>query len=567
MPRVLEKYNMKDLGSARAIKILMQENASLKNALPTAHILTTSTQLTDSAEDLPIEHVKIKGATSQQQYEGYNLLPNNATTTTVNGIIFTVNADGSVTINGTSTGVAYINLFLSTTESIITDTTKTYTYSKGVANSNIVIAIYEVINSEWVAKKYVISESTTYTPSGEQTGQMFRILVENGKTINNVTVYPMVVEGTSVGDYEPYTGGQPAPNPAYPQLIHRVTGECNEKFVNRNLLPINATSQTINGVTFTVKEDGAIVANGTATNNINYIIAQHLTMELGTFTLSGCPAGGSFSTYYLGLALLGSYTFYVDTGNGQTKTYTNFDYDNTNTTYRIFVANGVVCNNLTFKPMFEKSSTASDYTHHAGQNAPLSLGNEEYYEGDEIQISYVQKAGYKKVIGANIVKNMGKVVLDGSENWTLATEKIITQVFLLAGTMSNASSVGDCLSNYFKNNVSGDAEKIAIGYGNLYVAINKTTASTVEDFKTWLSTHNTEIVYKLATPVTTEITDQTLLAQLETLINMKTYKEVTNIDLTGEDLAPVLDCDYYKSISSLEDRIEILEAQVALLEE
>lgn len=262
------------------------------------------------------------------------------------------------------------------------------------------------------------------------------------------------------------------------------------------MLPINATSQTINGVTFTVKEDGAIVANGTATNNINYIIAQHLTMELGTFTLSGCPAGGSVSTYYLGLVLLGSYTFYVDTGNGQTKTYTNFDYDNTNTTYRIFVANGVVCNNLTFKPMFEKSSTASDYTPHAEQNAPLTLGNIELYEGDEIEIDYVQKAGYKKVTGARFVKNNAKI----------------------------ASYNGETITTEYKSTT-----------GQL------TTGATV--------------VYKLATPVTTPITDPTLLAQFETLINMKTYKEVTNIELTGEDLAPVLDCDYYQDMSTIKSRI------------
>ena len=133
-----------------------------------------------------------------------------------------------------------------------------------------------------------------------------------------------------------------------------------------NLLPNNATSQTINGVTFTVNEDKSITVNGTATANINYVLAQHLTMELGTFTLSGCPSGGSFNTYYLSLALIGSYTFYADMGNGNTHTYTSFDYDNTNTTYRIFIANGTVCNNLLFKPQFEQGSEATSYEPYTG---------------------------------------------------------------------------------------------------------------------------------------------------------------------------------------------------------
>lgn len=95
---------------------------------------------------------------------------------------------------------------------------------------------------------------------------------------------------------------------------------------------------------------------------------------------------------------------------------------------------------------------------------------------------------------------------------------------------------------------------------------NGETITTEYKSTTGQLTTGATVVYKLATPVTTEITDSTLLAQLETIINLKTYKKITNIESTGADLAPVIEFDYYKSISSLEDRIEILEAQMALLE-
>ena len=75
MPRVLDKYNLKMMGITPSIvKEVMDENALLKSQFPKGHISTTSTQLTDSAEDLTIENVKIKGATEQVQYEGRNLL-------------------------------------------------------------------------------------------------------------------------------------------------------------------------------------------------------------------------------------------------------------------------------------------------------------------------------------------------------------------------------------------------------------------------------------------------------------------------------------------------------------
>ena len=71
------------------------------------------------------------------------------------------------------------------------------------------------------------------------------------------------------------------------------------------------------------------------------------------------------------------------------------------------------------------------------------------------------------------------------------------------------------------------------------------------------------VVYPLAEPITTPITDPTLLSQLETLINMKTYKQITNIEATGSDLAPVLEFQYSKDlqtvIDSINARLELVE--------
>ena len=50
--------------------------------------------------------------------------------------------------------------------------------------------------------------------------------------------------------------------------------------------------------------------------------------------------------------------------------------------------------------------------------------------------------------------------------------------------------------------------------------------STVAEFKTWLSSHNVEIIYELAKPIITEITDPEMINALE---NIRTFKNITHI--------------------------------------
>ena len=71
-----------------------------------------------------------------------------------------------------------------------------------------------------------------------------------------------------------------------------------------NLIPYPYTdgmSKTINGVTFTVSSDGSVTANGTATADTEFFFARNKYFEQGAYTISGCPAGGNSSTYYIAL--------------------------------------------------------------------------------------------------------------------------------------------------------------------------------------------------------------------------------------------------------------------------
>ncbi|MBO6077245.1 MAG: hypothetical protein J6P66_00655 [Bacteroidaceae bacterium] len=117
----------------------------------------------------------------------------------------------------------------------------------------------------------------------------------------------------------------------------------------KNCLNPTATDRTHNGVSFTVNQDGTITANGTATANA-YIVIATLPPDGGLFDgnyrLSGCPVGGSNSTYAL-YAAVGGYSRY-DYGNSISLTPTG---QSSNVSIVAIVYSGTTVTNLTFKPM------------------------------------------------------------------------------------------------------------------------------------------------------------------------------------------------------------------------
>lgn len=140
----------------------------------------------------------------------------------------------------------------------------------------------------------------------------------------------------------------------------------------KNLLPNNATSKTVNGVTFTVNADGTVTANGTATaNTYFYIDIDASALIAGTeYILSGCPDGGSTSTYRVAVQ-------YYDSSNAQ-KFFGNdmgagskFTRPETmkNPTWFIVVLGGVTVSNLIFKPMIRLASN-TDPTYAPYSNTP-----------------------------------------------------------------------------------------------------------------------------------------------------------------------------------------------------
>ena len=154
----------------------------------------------------------------------------------------------------------------------------------------------------------------------------------------------------------------------------------------KNLLkfPYDMDSQTINGVTFTVNADGTVTANGTSTDQAVFYFAHAMRSPLplpkGTFILSGCPAGGSHSTYRLASRANDYGLEAYDIGSGAANT-TKEAGNWTSVSIQIMKA-GVTLDNVVFKPQIEAGSVATEYEPYKGEIYTADLAEYGITEGE-----------------------------------------------------------------------------------------------------------------------------------------------------------------------------------------
>lgn len=130
-------------------------------------------------------------------------------------------------------------------------------------------------------------------------------------------------------------------------------------------------------------------------------------------------------------------------------------------------------------------------------------------------------------------KNIGKVVLDGTENWTGYTDLGINArgYYTKDGIIKKSNGFSNRFNIITTDTWNSDETGIMltpISASLIGIKLPKTLLSTenITGIKTWLSTHNTTVYYALATPTYTKITDSTLIEQLEAI---KSKDNTTNI--------------------------------------
>lgn len=182
---------------------------------------------------------------------GKNLLENTATTQTVNGVTFTVNADGSITVSGTATADAYLDIGAADLEP------GSYILNGCPANGH-----GGFIYGSYTTGSAYYDYGSGVTISND-TKQRFSVgmKVNNGSNVPNITFYPMI-RLVSIADatYQPYSNIRP------------ITGRTGTVLgrAGKNLLPkLEPHSGSLNGLSYIIADDGTVTVSGTTTANVN----------------------------------------------------------------------------------------------------------------------------------------------------------------------------------------------------------------------------------------------------------------------------------------------------------
>ena len=418
--------------------------------------------------------------------EGYkNYIPINIQNETIiNGITITKNDDGSCVLNGTTTANTTINLY---SGEDITIPAGTYI---GFMKDRINI-IDGYIRENNAAYQTIFTNSSyknTFTINDSFTFNRFYIYIISGKTFNNQIIKPMLVKGIQELPYVPYGNNY---------IVWKDKG--------KNLFD---KDDVVNGY---------LNHNGEVVNNNSFRVSDYIKLNGNELTISGNSGSNEDICFYNNNK---EFLSYQSTGTSIIKTFTipnNAEY------VRITVKLTSLDNY-----QVELNSTATSYEPYKETIVPLPLNNNIIAGiGTYLDEYIVDKNGH-----CWLNRLTGKVVLDGSESWQTNYSGATTYRYVLpvsdSITTTNQSTQIFANSNYFIgssaiNAIQNEAIKdmIAIISSNrlIITTINRNLFN-LNNFKLWLSTHNTEVYYALAEPE---------LIDLNTTVDLKLFKGINNI--------------------------------------
>lgn len=343
------------------------------------------------------------------------------------------------------------------------------------------------------------------------------------QTTGECYITKMQINIGEVKDYEAYGV---SPSLDYPSEIENVLKKVEISNCKKNMLHVTQPSTTLNGMNITVNDDGSVTFNGTSTSHIY-------------FNLNAI--GGAQLKFRPNI----KYTTYLKGNTNKIKMTCRGAFDNVAIFPKNTITSGEASVETPIRPdvfAYSYLECSSNVTLDDVTVYPMVLEGEydintpfEKYEGYKKDIALSEGQflgsfqGYKNYIKDNkLLKSLVKVKLNGTEDWELKNVKEKTQVFFWNLQKKIVPNIGFC--NYLKFNAPGDVEKYTPVEGGIYIAINKSTASTVEELKNLLSSlYNSgnamTFIYAIPTPEKEDLSTEN-----KTILNsLEVYKGINNI--------------------------------------
>ena len=402
-----------------------------------------------------------------ENVKGKNLFKPTLKTTTLNGITCTANKDGTYTLNGTATKDTTFNVGTDVNLTV-GKTYKLVGCPNGGSNTTYRIG--------WNYHGYEYGNGLISKKTSEAINVQITII--KGVTVSNLIFKPMFTENTSLtyNDYVPYGNIQ---------IVE--TGKNLFDKDNADILNLYPASPIRSNAQF---QSICIPIEPNTTYTL--ISSNHYSDGLALGTSEEYPVAGGTIT---------NKSSVPKTKNNITITSGEDDkyllaYIKWGTSISEEILNGI---------MLEKGSIATNYEPYTEEVVNIDLkGNELCSLSNGTKDELIVKDGRAK-----IVKRIGKVVLNGSEDWhrELVLGFYRFTIYLID---FNADGRREILSNYFKYSFTGN--KVGLGFtAHTYLYLcPKQDITTVDEFKTWLSTHNTIVQYELAEPYEIDLGEVTL---------------------------------------------------------
>lgn len=485
-------------------------------------------QITDAGND-PLQGLRIFGKSTQVKTTGAQLLPiTEGNTKTDRGLTQTV-AGGVCTVKGTANSTAAFNLTLYgsyyNTEPVFMLQPGTYTVKDCM-----------IVSSDGsTQKKY---ENTTFTLTEELGVTWVATRSYQPGEVVAETTYPMLCAGTEALPWEPYSGGVASPCPEWPQELQNMPAPVVGVYGKNLITSYVDTTKLHNGVTFTVNNDGSITVDGTATeaalfNMVTLYETSPAIRPGATYTISGATKVAAIQVY----EWQGTWVQRASTSSETTFTLTDKAQG---VLIRYVVNPNLTAENLTVYPMLRLASDA-DSTYEQGKNPQtLNLQNElpgipvasggnytdaggQQWICDEVDLArgvYVQRTGTRVLTGSD------------SEHWGAYNPAEGEKVFHCYLVMSNyARRWPTTLCDRFRNVASvWEVQEYGLfsDYNTsdlLYFSAPNAEVTDIETWKAWLQANPVTIVYLLAEPVETALTD----AEIQAYLALQSNKPTTTV--------------------------------------
>lgn len=498
----------------------------------------------------------VGGNTEQKQYEGYNKLKTSITTQgTINGITCSYNIDDdSISLNGTCTADNTRIVLDQNIDVVKNNTTFNAYWVNGSCEGAV---IFRGHNSNWQNPTTVVltplkntNQKVSKVANVSDTYSRIDIRIDKDAVCSNFRIKLMIAQTTNA-DYEPYVGGQASPSPDFPQAVQVVKGSNTIKVSNKNWFDkdnAHSINAYINTTTMKFALSSTVKTYWIACQpNTTYTIQKILSKQFRVGTSNEIP---SVDSSLLQAFQNNDITQYTITTDSQAK-YLCINIRNSS-------SDTLTEQEILDSIQIEKGSTATDYVEHEEQNLPLTLpeGMEMCKIGD-YKDWFVKDLDSGKWYKDEIIE---KDVLDGNEVWNKNTGTGYEGVYY-SPNKSFVANLGFCdIYSRFNNY---NAHDYAFNTNGGAIVIKNKDIKTVEDFKNALKNKNATTYFVRINPQLIEITDTTLISQLDKLYEVITYYGQTNVTCEGDGLSPIFTLNYKKSnrlrLENIENRLAQIE--------